>query len=391
MFPDLSAVAINIRSDSRGTEQAIREILAFHFPTVADLLSQLPTSAWRGSSSLRKAKRWKRGRAFIGLLMMVGAVTGCIFAIPAWFIWLALGSWGLTLVSRKLDAGPFLDAFQKADARVQHELDALVRRNGLTEVVKVRGDLDTAIVSYKSIDDNLAREVMKLKSTREARQRTAYLDRFSIRHADISGIGPARKATLISFGIETAADVNRSAVLRIPGFGDVMTRKLMDWRRRHESQFRYVRTPNAQDVAEERTLRANFAGQKAKLETIIRNGLATLRTARPRLEMLPAKVRSDLALMQAIEERANAEQDLKILGTSVPNSTVTLKITSPPQITVNPPQSLHPTPTPPLRATGVHSVPNCPRCGSPMRLRSGSRGRFWGCSRYPRCRGTRNI
>ncbi|HEY4690134.1 MAG TPA: type I DNA topoisomerase [Anaerolineae bacterium] len=33
----------------------------------------------------------------------------------------------------------------------------------------------------------------------------------------------------------------------------------------------------------------------------------------------------------------------------------------------------------------------CPRCGSPMVKRAGSRGEFWGCSRYPQCKGTRNI
>jgi hypothetical protein len=33
----------------------------------------------------------------------------------------------------------------------------------------------------------------------------------------------------------------------------------------------------------------------------------------------------------------------------------------------------------------------CPRCGSPMVMRSGSRGNFLGCSRFPECRGTRDL
>lgn len=33
----------------------------------------------------------------------------------------------------------------------------------------------------------------------------------------------------------------------------------------------------------------------------------------------------------------------------------------------------------------------CPICGSPMKLRNGSHGEFWGCIRYPDCRGTRAI
>jgi DNA topoisomerase-3 len=36
-------------------------------------------------------------------------------------------------------------------------------------------------------------------------------------------------------------------------------------------------------------------------------------------------------------------------------------------------------------------TPVCPSCGSPMKKRQGPRGPFWGCSKYPQCRGTRNI
>lgn len=33
----------------------------------------------------------------------------------------------------------------------------------------------------------------------------------------------------------------------------------------------------------------------------------------------------------------------------------------------------------------------CPRCNSNMILRNGSRGQFYGCSTFPRCRGTRDY
>lgn len=35
--------------------------------------------------------------------------------------------------------------------------------------------------------------------------------------------------------------------------------------------------------------------------------------------------------------------------------------------------------------------PTCPQCKSPMAERSGKFGRFWGCTRYPECKGTRHI
>ncbi|HRI89838.1 MAG TPA: topoisomerase, partial [Candidatus Hydrogenedentes bacterium] len=210
MFPDLTAVEPNIPTDARGTEQAIREILAFNFPTAADLLPAAATP--RGASNtLREARSGKRGRALMGLLMMGGAVAGFIFAAPVWFVWIGLAIWGwITFSDREVEAGPFQRAFKDADERVQRELNAFVQRNGIAEVVKVREDLDAAIAVYKGHDDALARELMVMNSNRESRQRLAYLDGFPIRRANISGIGQAKQATLISFGIETAADVTQS-------------------------------------------------------------------------------------------------------------------------------------------------------------------------------------
>jgi DNA-binding helix-hairpin-helix protein with protein kinase domain len=399
MFPDMSSVEPSIPTDARGTEQAIREILAFSFPSVADLLSAgaVPSGA---SSKLREAKRAKRGRALLGLLMMGGAVAGFVAAAPAWFVWIGLAFWGWSFVgNREVETGAFTQAYKDADDRVQRELNAFVQRSGLTEVVKVRGDLDAAIAAYKAHDDALARELMIMKSNREARQRHSYLDGFSIRRASISGIGAAKTATLVSFGIETAADVTQSAVLRVPGFGDVMTGKLVDWRRKIEGRFRYDPTPNAQDVSDEKALRGRFATDKAKLEATIRNGLGTLRNAKTRLEALPTRARSDTALNDALSTRAQAEQDLKLLGATVPPSGVVLTVAPPPQPASQPPRT--PRFTPPTRphsvgAAGSGNIPDCPYCGRPMVLRRARKGRnagnqFWGCSGYPHCKGTRNL
>lgn len=41
--------------------------------------------------------------------------------------------------------------------------------------------------------------------------------------------------------------------------------------------------------------------------------------------------------------------------------------------------------------TAENGVRNCPHCGRPLRTRRGRRGRFLGCSGYPRCRYTRAV
>jgi restriction system protein len=36
---------------------------------------------------------------------------------------------------------------------------------------------------------------------------------------------------------------------------------------------------------------------------------------------------------------------------------------------------------------GDWTTPTCPSCGVKMVARESARGRFWGCSNYPKCRG----
>ena len=44
-----------------------------------------------------------------------------------------------------------------------------------------------------------------------------------------------------------------------------------------------------------------------------------------------------------------------------------------------------------LRILNSRDVPSCPICSSKMARRSGRYGEFWGCPRYPMCKGTINI
>ncbi len=50
----------------------------------------------------------------------------------------------------------------------------------------------------------------------------------------------------------------------------------------------------------------------------------------------------------------------------------------------------------PWSAKSAGSTPQCPVCSSPMAMRSAKKGSdarnaFWGCSNYPRCKGTRTA
>jgi hypothetical protein len=44
-----------------------------------------------------------------------------------------------------------------------------------------------------------------------------------------------------------------------------------------------------------------------------------------------------------------------------------------------------------VTTAGRPGSPNCPRCGGPMRMRTGKFGDFWSCIEFPECRGTRHM
>ena len=161
---------------------------------------------------------------------------------------------------------------------------------------------------------------------------------------------------------------------QVPGFGDVMTKNLLDWRVRHGSRFRYNPARSAQDIGDENRLRGSFASRKGDLAVTITNGLNVLRSKKAGIEALPARANNDQALLLRLEARLKAERDLELLGAPVPHTgmgSMRGVRSSTPSATVEPGSA-----QPPIRprSNAAQNVPNCPRCGSMMRRRSGRHG-----------------
>ena len=81
----------------------------------------------------------------------------------------------------------------------------------------------------------------------------------------------------------------------------------------------------------------------------------------------------------------------KARGRAAAAAPVALGYTAPPPATASPPASLLPLKPEPPPKKGTQPVP-CPRCNSFLLQRSARRGGwFWGCPRWPECRGTRPL
>lgn len=148
----------------------------------------------------------------------------------------------------------------------------------------------------------------RLMANRESAAKKKFLNRFEIEKATISGIGPAKKAMLESYGIETAADINRNAVLNVPGFGPALTTRLLNWRKSVETTFRF--DPNAAvDPRDVQDLDQAIAQRKRKLEDELRKGAKELHQLRATI--LSRRQALDGSMRAATHALAQAEADLR--------------------------------------------------------------------------------
>ena len=153
--------------------------------------------------------------------------------------------------------------YAEADARWDEALDRWRNSLGLEPLQRLRCELEQAVDEYRRLGSQKAQAIDRLKSDHQSRQLNSFLDRFLIKSASIPGIGPAKTVTLASFGIESAADITRSAVENTPGFGPATAFKLLNWRATHERRFVYNPAPTPQDLQEKARVEAAFNARAA--------------------------------------------------------------------------------------------------------------------------------
>lgn len=164
----------------------------------------------------------------------------------------------------------------------------------------------------------LAREYAEQRQRLQFRARemqlTQFLQQQFISNADISDIGPTRKATLASFGIETAVDVEETAILEVPGFGPKLTERLTRWRQEIESQFVFNPTVGV-PPQEQHALDLRFAQSRQHIETRLQAGEGELqaiaRQAEGELRLLHDHIQ------KCLQSLVQSELDLKLIPQGV--------------------------------------------------------------------------
>jgi DNA-binding helix-hairpin-helix protein with protein kinase domain/Flp pilus assembly protein TadD len=179
--------------------------------------------------------------------------------------------------------------WQELDRRWQQETDA---RPFDTR----RGELEARKREYEHLPQVRQQKLDRLRAESEARQLQKYLDRFEIEDADISGIGFSRKATLQSYGIETAADIDYYRVLAVPGFGPTYTDRLISWRASLEHRFRFDPSKGV-DSADIAAVEREIAVARSKI-------IAELRSSLPHLRQLSERIRTARSTLKPVLDEA---------------------------------------------------------------------------------------
>jgi len=138
----------------------------------------------------------------------------------------------------------------------------------------------------------------QLEAKTEQLQLRSYLEKYYIDSVKFHGIGQTRKATLASYGIETAADIDQTKIASIPGFGPTLTFSLVQWRKGLESKFVY----NPQKVtpsAEASKLLHQYNIASTTLESALLSGIEELKLIKEEIN------RKRKGLMEEAEKRAS--------------------------------------------------------------------------------------
>lgn len=252
--------------------------------------------------------------SFYRFAAVAAAITLAVLLPGIWFIALLVGivGWGMAGGAGSSERAAERAKRMAVKEAAKQEYEQLVARakeagpegfhNRRAEFAKLKAELEQLPKLEKE-------ELDKLHSTAQARQKQRFLDGCFIDNADIPGVGPARKSALRSFGIETAADVTKSRVMQVRGFGESLTRAVLDWKASCERRF--VFNPAAAvSQSDKDAVRAKFAAKRISLEKSLSVAPGELQQYRQRA----ASTISTLlpAVEAAAKKLAQAEADLSV-------------------------------------------------------------------------------
>ena len=247
-------------------------------------LPPLPRPAARSakpSARAQAAARRLRGRNLLAVATFIVAVASVLAVVPpvsspapllAVFALAAGCFWWLQRPRERAEARASLQ-----DARaLWAELEGKWAPGPAARFAATRQALAEIKREHDALPERRTREMQALASDRRQHQLRAHLESFEIATAKVPGVGRAKAASLLSYGIETAADVEQARIEAIPGFGPRTAAALVAFRQACEASFRFDGS-RAVAPAQVAALDGMLYQRRAKIEAELAAGLAQLR------------------------------------------------------------------------------------------------------------------
>jgi DNA-binding helix-hairpin-helix protein with protein kinase domain len=367
----------------------------FSNPTIS------PSSSAKAAS---EASKKNNSRATVGWGFIAASIVGIFALKPIWvyqasallfIIWIVLLGYGIARIREKsgaqVDVKNFEQAYVVAVQRLDSAIDAWYTQIGFKALGELKASLEAAKSSYEALISEERTRISLYQAERREKQLLAFLGKFAIQNVKLRGIGPAGKATLASYGIDSAADVSEAKLSGVPGFRGAKKQTLIAWRQSLAGRFTYNAVESDDDRREIALIKSSVGNKAASLRVLLTQGPRRLECAIDEVgnhagRHSPTVDAANLAVEQA-------KVDLIFLGIATPNVPPIYRAPSQnPPATRNSPSSAN---TATIGGSSSWNL-SCPRCGSKMAKRLARRGKnagkhFLGCTRYPVCRGTRNV
>lgn len=287
--------------------EAVPAPLSIAVPNLSSI-SVVPQPLPAGISGGGKTTTFRFVVIAIAIAIFAAAPKAWFFiALATWFGWTMAGSTGTSERQQERSKRKALN--DEAHRQFNALMERVKKEAGPESFNLKRAELKNSRDEYQNLSVEEKKELDKLNSTAQERQKKKFLERYFIDSADIPGVGPTRKATLRSFGIETAADVSRNRILQLKGFGESLTRAVMDWKASCERRFVFNPTTAVSDL-DKNAVRSKFGMKKMAIETTLANGASELQKFRQVAASRAATLQPQIE--QATKKLAQTQSDLSL-------------------------------------------------------------------------------
>lgn len=312
LFPTILAMSSQFLSTFK-LDAVWAQIVGVSSPGVAPSLPTVSLNGINPSQKVIEKARIRKRKKYLSVIPSVLGITLCFLYPTGWFF-ILIGIVIFTLALRDSDSSQLKQEVLQKHKEAEQAWAQLSARwageAGHEAFTKKLNELEKAKREYQGLVGLRNDKIKQLEAQQKNRQLYAYLQRFRIEDAKIEGIGPSRKATLESFGIESAADINANAIRQVPGFGPSYTRKLTDWRSRVERNFVFnpkLGVPQS-DIA---NVDRDMAAMRKKLEQELIAGQSQLTQISNQIKVRRNAIWSEL--LRCANTLAQADVDRKAL------------------------------------------------------------------------------